>query len=78
MNKQKNDSFLRAKRMLSSDKDLPSGLTTVLRSDIASLLSGYFDLNPAHINIDIIPTTDGIYQLHIESAVYRVKPLKIL
>ncbi len=78
MNKQSNDTFLRAKKMLSIENGLPNDLIAILRSDVINILDSYFDFNHNSFNLTIEAAGSVGYNLAIDINIDRVKPIKIL
>ena len=72
------NSFLRLKRMLKSDKQIPHGLNEALASDIGETMRGYFDYDNTNLNLETFLNAEGKYIVKIELLADRVKNLKVL
>lgn len=70
--------FLRLKKVLLNDKNLPNGLMTVLRSDLTEVFASYFDYDYENLDIDITVDGEGRYKLRIDLPLERVKNIKVL
>ncbi|HHU43315.1 MAG: cell division topological specificity factor MinE [Bacillota bacterium] len=74
---QKDETIIRLKRVLLSDKiNMPNGLLNLLKKDVYSLLSCYFELDYDTLKITVDSNTKGEYDIMITAKAERVKSPK--
>ncbi|MDD4315648.1 MAG: cell division topological specificity factor MinE [Clostridia bacterium] len=70
----KNNTILRLKRILLSDKvNMPSGLIQLLKKDLLKLFDSYFDIKEESLKIEIDSNADGEYDVSIKGVSERIK-----
>lgn len=76
---QKNNTILRLKKVLLTDKiNMPNGLLQLLKKDIGSVLNGYFDISKDTLKIEIDSNTEGMYDISLSAKAERIKSPKFI
>ena len=69
-------SIMRLKKVLLSDKALPTGLLNVLFADMNDLLKSYFDFDINELSLDLTLNEEGRHVLRIETPIERVRNVR--
>lgn len=79
MKRRESDGSVRLKRVLLQDSlNVPNGVLKVMKADVATTLSAYFDLEEGSVTLDVAVDENGTYDLKVTAKGYRAKSVKIL